>query len=76
MHFGHLKILFQTFDIKNVYNLVQQTDYKHVLKIFLGTATANKELLGWISGYRELSAILDAQLFPTFLRPNSWAQKS
>ncbi len=23
--------------------------------------------------YRELSAILDAQLFPTFFRPNSWA---
>jgi hypothetical protein len=26
--------------------------------------------------YMELSAILDAQLFPTFLRQNSWAQKS
>jgi hypothetical protein len=25
---------------------------------------------------RELSAILDVQLFPTFLRPNDWSQKS
>jgi hypothetical protein len=34
----------------------------------------------YISGrflvYRELSAIFDTQLFPSFLRPNSWAQKS
>ncbi len=42
-------------------------------------------VLSWFSGpfkrytrgqflvYRELSAILDAQLFPTFFRPNSWA---
>jgi hypothetical protein len=64
--------------MKKELNYLTQKRWEKVGRQELGSTLYKQEMnpWGWFLNYRELSVILDGQLFLFFLRRNSWAQKS